>query len=373
MWKIVVPGLAMIAVTYAFARLSFGMFLPDISNTLGLDASDGGLVGSIGYISYSIALFFSSFAIHRFGFKRVNQIAGLTAVVGLVGMATATSLLHLGAGVFIAGLGSGLASPALSQMAYQTFTRTRVDQANTWINSGTSFGIILTGPVVLMFTEHWRLSFFMFAIVAFAVTLWNKRIIPNAYENRHVDEPNIDWTSTLRNGWSLITASVIVGFSSSIYWTFSRSFVTEQYNMTANESVLFWIVVGAAGVLGGVAGGLIQRIGLGLSYRMILVTLLSSVAMLTVHTPFAIYTSPALFGGAYIFLTGLLIVWATRTFVHLPALGVSMSFLALGIGQSLGSFIAGMVIDISSYPFAFILFACVGVIGLIIPVKDTND
>ncbi|GAK05946.1 hypothetical protein JCM19037_4485 [Geomicrobium sp. JCM 19037] len=293
MWKIVVPGLAMIAVTYAFARLSFGMFLPDISNTLGLDASDGGLVGSIGYISYSIALFFSSFAIHRFGFKRVNQIAGLTAVVGLVGMATATSLLHLGAGVFIAGLGSGLASPALSQMAYQTFTRTRVDQANTWINSGTSFGIILTGPVVLMFTEHWRLSFFMFAIVAFAVTLWNKRIIPNAYENRHVDEPNIDWTSTLRNGWSLITASVIVGFSSSIYWTFSRSFVTEQYNMTANESVLFWIVVGAAGVLGGVAGGLIQRIGLGLSYRMILVTLLSSVAMLTVHTPFAIYTSPA--------------------------------------------------------------------------------
>ncbi|WP_285804086.1 hypothetical protein [Alkalicoccobacillus plakortidis] len=40
MWKYVFPGIAMIGVTYAFARFSFGLFLPNISESLNLSESD---------------------------------------------------------------------------------------------------------------------------------------------------------------------------------------------------------------------------------------------------------------------------------------------------------------------------------------------
>ncbi|WP_231638613.1 MFS transporter [Paenibacillus sp. JCM 10914] len=164
MWKFVVPGLAMVAVTYALARLSFGLFLPDISISLGLSESDGGFVGSAAYVSYSIALLISSSLIKKLGYHKVIMIAGLTAVVGLVGIAAAHSFWHLLLSMFVAGLGSGLVSPALSQMAQHTLSKKELDQGNTWINSGTSFGVILTGPIVLLFTEHWRLSYILFAL-----------------------------------------------------------------------------------------------------------------------------------------------------------------------------------------------------------------
>ncbi|MGE7601534.1 MFS transporter [Peribacillus sp. NPDC097675] len=372
MLRIVLPSIAMIAVTYALARLSFGLFLPDISNALGLSESDGGFVGSTGYVSYSLALFISSFLIRKLGQRKVNNLAGLTAVIGLLGIATANSFVYLVIAVFVAGIGSGLASPALSQMATNMFTREKLDQANTWINSGTSFGVILTGPIVLLFTDQWRLSFFFFSFIAGIVLIWNYFIIPSNKDQKEDSYDNTNWLSVIKRAKFLITASLIIGICSSIFWTFSRSFITTEYDMTTKESVVFWIVMGAAGIVGGVAGGLIQRIGLGWSYRLILLVLLGSIAMLNISAEVFVYISAGLFGVTYILITGLYIVWATRIFEKSPAIGVSLSFLSLGIGQSLGSFLAGKTIEMTSYPLAFILFSILGLVGLFVPTESKH-
>lgn len=370
MWKIVFPGLAMIAVTYALARLSFGLFLPDIANSLGLSESDGGFVGSTAYVSYSLALLVSSTLIKKYGQHKVNLIAGITAVLGLVGIATAYSFFHLVISMFVAGIGSGLASPALSQMAQATFSKKQLDSGNTWMNSGTSFGVILTGPIVLLFTEHWRLSYVFFAVIAVIVLIWNYYAIPADKDQKQVEDQKINWLSATNKAKSLLAASLIIGISSSIYWTFSRSYITIEYSMTQNESVIFWILMGLAGILGGVAGGIIQKIGLAWSYRLLLLLLLISVVLLTFPSDLTVYISGALFGSSYIFLTGLFIVWATRLFPILPAVGVSLSFLALGIGQSLGSYFAGKSIEMTSYPFSFTLFASIGLLALLLPTAE---
>lgn len=372
MLRIVLPSIAMIAVTYALARFSFGLFLPDISNTLGLSESDGGFIGSTGYVSYSLALLISSFSIKKLGQRKVNNIAGFTAVIGLLGIATANSFVYLVIAVFVAGIGSGLASPALSQMATNTFRREKLDQANTWINSGTSFGIIITGPIVLLFTEQWRLSFFFFSFIAVIVLIWNHFIIPSNKNQKDVSNDKITWLSVIKTAKFLITASLIIGICSSIFWTFSRSFITTEYDMTTKESVVFWIVMGVAGIVGGVAGGLIQRIGLGWSYRLILLVMLGSIAMLNISADVFVFISAGLFGVAYILITGLFIVWATRAFDNSPAIGVSLSFLSLGIGQSLGSFLAGKTIEMTSYPFGFTLFAVLGLVGLLVPTESKH-
>lgn len=183
----------------------------------------------------------------------------------------------------------------------------------------------------------------------------------------------MNWLSVMNKSKFLLLASLISGISSSIYWTFSRSYITVEYNMTTNESVVFWIIMGVAGIVGGAAGGFIQKLGLAWSYRLLLFLLFISIVLLTAPLNWTHYFSAALFGSSYIFLTGLFIVWATRIFSVLPALGVSLSFLALGIGQALGSFFAGRLIEMTSYPFSFILFAGIGLIGLLFPTEKAAD
>ncbi|MBX0319166.1 MFS transporter [Shouchella clausii] len=369
MWSIVLPSLAMIAVTYALARFSFGLFLPDIAVSLDLSEADGGFIGALAFASYTLALVVSSRFIRHFGQFNVVLTAGMSAIIGMLGIAFSPSFPYLAIAVFIAGLGSGLASPVLSQVAYAKLPSNQLDQANTWINSGTSIGLIITGPVVLLFSEHWRLSYLIFTIIGIIVLIWTARSISSDQNKMNQATQISNWGSVLASAKYLLVSSFIIGSSSSIYWTFSKSYLTSVPFTTANENIVFWMVMGIAGILGGLAGGVIQKIGLTWSHRLALLIMLASLIILLLPSRIAIYASASMFGSSYIFLTGLFIVLATRIFQSLPSLGVSLSFLALGIGQSIGSFLAGKTIELTSYPFAFILFAAIGIIALFIPVE----
>ncbi|MDO7284107.1 MULTISPECIES: hypothetical protein [Shouchella] len=106
MWSIVLPSLAMIAVTYALARFSFGLFLPDIAASLDLSAANGGFIGALAFASYTLALFASYRLIRYFGQYNIMLAAGTSAIVGMLGIAFSPSFPYLAIAVFIAGLGA---------------------------------------------------------------------------------------------------------------------------------------------------------------------------------------------------------------------------------------------------------------------------
>ncbi|TDL32783.1 MFS transporter [Jeotgalibacillus sp. S-D1] len=371
MWKYVLPGIAMIGVTFAFARFSFGLFLPPISQSLNLTESNAGFVGSTAYAAYCLALLSSSYLIQKCGQFRVIQFAGLSAIIGLLGIAFSPGFYILACSTFIAGLGSGWASPAYAQVAAASLKEKDKDRGNTWMNSGTSFGLVVSCPIALFFTEHWRLSFILFAVIALVVTVWNTKSIPSRISAAdRTDKPK--WFHFIKQAKFLLAASFIAGVSSSIFWTFSRSYLTAVHSMSNGESVLFWVLMGVAGIIGGAAGGFINKFGLSVSYRLTLLFMMVAVGIITIPAALPIYSSAILFGITYIFMTGIFIVWSTRIFTNLPSLGVSLSFLFLGLGQSIGSFIAGGTIQAVSYPFSFVLFAVIGLVGLIVPVKSPS-
>lgn len=367
MWKIVFPGIAMIGVTYAFARLSFGLFLPNITFSLGLTENNAGFASSAAYIAYSLALLISSYIIGKFGQKRVIQFSGLSAIIGLLVIACSYNLFSLICGTFIAGLGSGWASPAFSQVAATSLPEEDSDRGNTWINSGTSYGLILSGPIALLFAEQWRLAFILFAAIAIAAFIWNTVSIPT--KEALTSDQNIFKLSVFKKAKSLLTASLITGIGSAIYWTFSRTYLAVEYNMSSADSSLFWVIMGASGVVGGFAGGLINKIGLSFSYRIALTVMAASIIIITIPTTTTIYLSAVFFGIAYIFITGILIVWSSYKFAQMPSIGVGLSFLALGIGQSIGSAGAGEIINATSYTISFIIYSLVSLIGLFVSVK----
>lgn len=226
--KIVFPGIAMIGVTYAFARFSYGLFLPDISNSLKLSEMQAGVPSSLAYIAYCLTLVFSSLLINRAGAYNTIQISGFSAVIGTLCIALSQNLHMLSISTFIAGIGSGLSSPAFSKIAAVNLKPEERDKGNTWINTGTSFGLIISGPLALFFSNYWRLAYIFFVAISFIVILWNRRSIPKTeLQFKQSDLPigrkngwNISWKRSIH----LFTAAFITGISSSIYWTFSRSF-----------------------------------------------------------------------------------------------------------------------------------------------------
>ena len=366
MWKIVLPGIAMIGVTYAFARYSFGLFLPEISSTLNLSESQSGLIGSVAYAAYTIALVTAALFIHKQSARHVVLYSGATAFIGMLGMAMSQAFYTLAISAFVAGLGSGWVSPAFSQVVAQSLESRERDKGNTWINTGTSVGVVASGPVALAFAEQWRWGYVLFALLAFLTFWWNARSIDRPKQEPEESTGSQFKLSLIGQARFMILAAIGIGFSSSIYWTFSRSYLTEVHDFSVSESIVFWIVMGAAGIIGGIAGTIIQRLGLGWSYRLGVMVATASLVTLTISHSAAIFLSASLFGSSFIFMTGLFIVWGTRHFPDAPSVGVSLSFFSLGIGQSLGSVAAGTMIVGMSYPIAFLSFAAIGLLFIFI-------
>lgn len=374
MLKLVAPGTAMIAVTYAFARFSFGLFLPEMSTTLELSESQAGLVGTLGYISYAFALLCSNLMIEKYGQRKVVHACGVTSVVGLLTIAFSPTLFFLGLGICIAGLGSGWSSTVYSKVAKTSLPKAKRDQANSWMNTGTSFGVIVSGPIALFFSDHWRSAFLFFAVLSFFTLIWNFIAIPSTSEREKGEErDSFNYRDILKRTSYLLPASILIGLSTSIYWTFSRSYLTTVYNMTTQMSIVFWVIMGIAGIGGSLAGKLIQSKGLAYAFRIFLIVLMSSIALIVISNTTIIYLSAVLFGISYIAMTGVLLVWGTRCFPDSPYIGVSLSFFFLGIGQTIGSSLAGLSIENVSFPVSFLLFAGIGTLALFMPVETNHS
>lgn len=144
---LVPAGLAMIAVTYGLARFAYGLFLPELREAFGLDAAVLGLIGSGSYVGYCVAITIALVYTSKVGPSFMAVAAGLTAVLGMALVAAAPNAPFLAAGILIAGSSTGLASPPMAEAVSRVFDGSRQDRANTLINSGTSVGVALSGPV----------------------------------------------------------------------------------------------------------------------------------------------------------------------------------------------------------------------------------
>jgi predicted MFS family arabinose efflux permease len=340
MKKIIFPGIALIAVCYAFGRFSYGLFMPEISEALQLNDAASGAINSGTYIAYCLSLLTAPLLINRRGHHYV----------------------------FLAGLSTGWASPALGNTVNAELAPDLQARGNSWINTGTSFGIVISGPLYWLFTDYWRLTYILFAVIGVVVLWWNRRVIP---ATKTMPCTKSIWTcmKPTRPGSALLMACLLTGFSSAIYWTFARNFLTDEKGASDSEAVLFWIVMGVMGILGGCAGRIIERIEIGWSYRIGILLLAISLGVILLPSMTASLISAIMFGSTYIFLTSVFIVWATRLFSPNVSIGISLAFLALGVGQFLGSSMAGYTIEVFSNTTAFLAFAVLGLFGLLIRVK----
>ena len=373
---LVAPGLAMIALTYGLARFAYGLFLPEMRDSLDLSESVLGLIGAASYAGYCFAVLVALMFTSRSGPRFMAVAAGAVAVVGMATVAGAPTAWVLALGVLVAGSSSGLASPPMGEAVATSIREELQDRANALINSGTSIGVALSGPAALLLTEQWRIAWVAFALVGGAVVLWNAIAMPpkpvgNDRSERvaQTDVPRLSMRYLVGpRSVPLFAAATGVGFASAAYWTFSRDLVVRLGDLSGAGSTLFWMVIGVSGLAGGLAGDLVQRFGLARAFRASVLSMAAAIGLLAAAPGVLlwVYSSAALFGSSYIMLTGIILVWSVWVFHERPSAGLGAAFLLIAVGQVFGALTAGAVAGAAGLVVTFWTFVGIALAAALI-------
>ncbi|WP_188208105.1 MFS transporter [Alkalibacillus aidingensis] len=373
--RLVLPGITMIAVTYGLARFSYGLLLPDMNESLDMSEFVSGVISSLFYLAYCFTIVLSTVITTREGPRKMILAAGLSAFLGLLLMSVTPNTWILAFGVLFAGGSTGLVSPPYGAAISLWINRNQQGKANTWINSGTSLGIVLSGLGSILLTPNWRLTYFIYAILTLLVLIWNFRTIPKvaAKSSAMFQKGNLSIRG-VKGAIPLILASLILGISTAAFWTFSRSFIEVSGNYSDWQLSGFWVAIGLFGILGGFSGSLIEKAGLSFAYKLgaLSIALASMILAIAPANWFVSYLSASVFGGSYIFLTGVLLVWGIHVFITNASLGIGIPFLLLAVGQVIGSSFAGLLISEWGYVISFILYGFVGILAAFIAPKKIS-
>jgi predicted MFS family arabinose efflux permease len=359
--KVGVAGFCLIAATYGLARYAYGLFLPALRRDLGMSESLAGFVASGSYLAYCAAILVSAWGTKRFGARVVVGAAGAAATLGMAGLALATTAEAAAVAVLTAGLSTGLASPPLASAVAHSASPRQRGFWNGVINSGTSAGVLLSGPVALTLATQWREAYAAFAALAAATTILACMATPSAagldraaatLEHARLPRP-------------LLSAAFTTGFASAAIWTFGgEALASAGWDATTISGV--WVVIGAAGLIGAGAGRLVDHAGL-LGAHAIAVGALATATLLFAvapHPGWTVWLAAALFGAAYIIVSGVYLIWAVNSAPAQAAGVLATAFLTLSLGQAAGAATFGIAAAASSLKAATAVFALVGALAI---------
>jgi len=365
-------GLAIVAVTYGLARYCFGLFLPEIRREFMLGPETIGLIAGLSYAGYLMATFAGSWLSTVFEPRLPILLGGVAATSGMAIIGLAPDPWILALGVFVAGASPGLSYPPFSDVIDQHTEASRQNTVYAWINSGTGFGVAFAGPLALYAGTDWRFAWLAFAALAAAITIWNMLALPRRgpLRKRMTATGSVQFLLEPR-ARPLFAAALVFGVITAVYWTYA---VELLWTLTgsARDSILFWIVLGIAGVTGCFAGGLVGRWGLGRTYCVLAVIVGVSVATLPllIDTRLGIYLSAACFGAGFIVMTALFGMWSMHIFRQAPSIGFGFTFFLISLGQGVGPVVGGFAIPVLGQPMLFIAagLLCCGL--AVLPPRD---
>lgn len=357
--RLIPAGLAIVAATYGLARYTYGLFVPDIQQDLGVSTATLGVIASGSYAGYLVATVFGSAISGVVGPRLPVILGGLAAALGMAMMALAEDVTLFACGVILAGTSPGLAYPPLSDAVMRLIAEPRQNRTYAVINSGTSVGVILAAPAALLAASDWRMAWMGFAIFAAVATVWNAFLMPSGgYRCRHGTAlPSLHWRWFLgESSTRLFTAAAVFGIATAVYWTFAVDLLVRAGGMAENQSRLFWLLIGAAGLLGGAAGDLVRRIGLRRTFRsgVTAVTLAIAVPAIWPEATGLAYVSGLVFGAGFILVTGLFGIWSVHVFHDRPSAGFGATFFLISGGQLVGPALAGLVASHAGLAHAFL-------------------
>jgi predicted MFS family arabinose efflux permease len=349
-------GLSVIGATYGLARYGYGLYLPEFRSAFPLSTTGAGGIASGSFVAYCLTAALAGRLVVRGRARRALWLAGGSAALGSAVVATAWSWQVLAVGALVAGSGAGFATPALVEAVAATVPADAEPRAQGVVNSGTGAGIVLGGLVVLAAPGTWREAWAGFAVVALLATWWADRSTawPSGH-HRPAPGPGGSPVRTLRRP---LAAAAVAGAGSASVWTFGRDLLTEA-GLSSAVTGLLWCLLGAAGLVGGLSGHLVDRVGVPVAWP-VSVGLCAAAVLLLAAAPGSLPASAvalACFGAAFVALSGVLIAWGADTAPHAAGQAAAVVFIGLTAGQAIGAGVLGALAGVTGVPVTFVVAA----------------
>ena len=357
--RVAMPGVALIATTFGLARYGYGLLIPDMRRSFGLDGATAGLLASGAYAAYLATTAVSIRVIATHGARRVAIASALLAAAGMAIAGGAWSVPMLALGVVVAGASSGFAFPPFADLVADHVEPRRRAGVLAAISSGTGWGVALAAPVALAVGREWRAAWLIFAAVALAVGSAVRLFLPDtemAIRGIRPPRPSAGWFICPRSR-PLLLSAFLVGLSASVYWTFGPDAVESAQGATMAR--ILFVAVGISSVGGAFAGHVLRRLGTAGGFRVCGAVLAGSLALLIAgasRAPLALASGLA-FGLTYSLVVAIQVIWSDEVFASRPSAGLGATMLMFASGQILGPTIAGIVVDRAGAGTAFGLAA----------------
>ena len=373
---LLIAGTGLIAATYGLVRLAYGLFLPDVQRDLGFDAAVAGAISSGASILYCVG------AVVGFvvGTRRPRGLviaAGLSAIIGAVGMAASGSALVFAMFAIGASAGAGLASPGLVTLVARNLHVARRDRGQSIVNAGTGPGLALAGALAIVLLPDWRLAWLLAAgvtaLAVLGVLLFDRgenaaeedaASAPAARPDRAPARRALPPARWFRDHAAVIVAALLLGAGSAATWTFGRTLLLEA-GMTEGVSVGAWIALG----IGGTAVIATARALSALTPRAAWVVTTIAVAASTAALALApgstgiAFAACAVFGWGYTAATGSLISWTSRLDADRASAGTALLFVTLVLGQAVGASALGSLVAPFGMVTTFLVAAVIALAG----------
>ena len=391
-YGLVILGLVILVVFSALglARFGYTSILPAMQEALQLTNTQTGMLQSWNLVGYLVSVVIAGMLATRFGPRRVIAVSLLLVAAGMALTGLIPSFGVACAGRFLAGVGgAGNNVPAMALLSAWFVPRRRGLATGAGV-AGSSLGLIVTGLLVPALVQHggtqgWRISWGVLSgltLLVFAAAVLGLRNRPAEKGLQAIGQTNPPpapapgkpaspvqhWGSVYRSAllWKLAATYFAFGFSYIIYATFFVRYLTGEAGFSPAAAGALWSQIGVISIVSGfVWGAVSDRWGrktallgvFGLQGTSFLLFGLSQVG-------WAIYGSAALFALTAWSVPALMAALCGDLFgprlVH-TALGL-VTFI-FGLGQTLGTYLAGVLADTTqSFAPAFLLAGFIALI-----------
>ena len=360
------------AIGLGIGRFAYSLVLPDMRDALGWSYSTAGFMNTVNAIGYLVGALGAAPFIKRYGLLKAVWIGTIICVLSLAMCAMSANILWFSLARFLSGFGAALTFVGGGTLA-ATIAQSHPTRSAFLLSlfyTGPGLGLIISGLAAPFLLQDfgpgsWWIVWVALTIISAFMT------IPLAFktiETQAPQNPDASISMELKPIALYLIGYFLFGAGYIAYMTFMIAYVRDAGGGAAAQST-FWCLIGVGAFISPwLWRDLIARGNSGATIAIL-------IGVATVGTSLALLgTSPMLFAAsAFVFGNSFFaVVAATTAFARLnypPAAWpkvIGIMTVTFGIGQTLGPFLSGAIIDAMGLSYTLSISAVTLALGAIV-------